>query len=250
MPPEYPTPWPMIFRIISSVFFRQNLSFYKEAQEAVSRVSPPVKILHKENIPSSGPSLLTVNHYYRPGFGAWWIAMSIAASLPVESHWMMASAWTYPNRLLGKQREAITHWAFIRVARILGLTSMPPMPPRPEDIVARAEAVRQVLTYTRRHPQAIVGMAPEGGDSPGGILAMPASGVGRFIFHMAQQGLRIIPVGAYEEGDQFILHFGEAYELHVLETVSRADRDSFVCEIVMRKIAGLLPERLRGGFGE
>ena len=250
MLPNYPTPWPLIARLVLSVFFRRKLSFHKEAQEAVRRISPPVKVLGKENVPSNGPCLLTTNHYYRPGFGAWWIALGIVAALPKECHWMMASAWTYPNQPLGKQKEAITHWAFIRVARVMGLTSMPPMPPRPQDTVARAEAVRQVLSYVRQHPDPMVGIAPEGSDSPGGVLAMPPSGVGRFIYHMAKMGLRIVPVGAYEDSGYFCLNFGQDYELVAPANLSPDERDCYVSQVVMSGIARLIPEQLRGTFGQ
>jgi len=240
----------MIFRITRSVLFQQRLSFSKEAREAIERIHPPLQIIGKENIPAKGPCLLTVNHYFRPGFGAWWIAMGIAGSLPVDSHWMMASAWTYPNQPLGKVKEALTHWAFVRVARVLNLTAMPPMPPRPQDTVSRANAVRQVITLVRQHPHAIVGMAPEGSDSQDGKLMLPASGVGRFIFQLARLGFEIIPVGVYEAEGFFWLNFGCQYRLQVPGDLIVEERDGFVRRFVMIEIAKLVPEHLRGNFGD
>ncbi len=251
MQPIYPTPWPLLFRLVRSLFLRQRLSFHKEAQEAASRIAPPICILGKENIPNHGPCLLTVNHYFRPGFGAWWIALGIAANLPIESHWMMAAGWTYPNQgAIGKFKEAVTHWAFVQVSHILETTAMPPMPPRPQDVVARAEAVRQVLSFARRHPEAVIGIAPEGGDSPGGVLALPASGVGRFIFQLARLGMPVTPVGAFESEGIFRLNFGKQYELLVPEGLATDERDVYVRQKIMCEIAPLVPEALRGDFAK
>ena len=102
-----------------------------------------------------------------------------------------------------------------RIAHIYGFTTMPPMPPRPKDVEARAVSVRAVLEYVKHARDPILGLAPEGYDPPEGVLTRPAPGLGRFGLVALQAGLRFIPVGAYEADGVFHLHFGERYELSV-----------------------------------
>jgi hypothetical protein len=123
------------------------------------------------------------------------------------------------------------------------------MPPRPKDVDARARSVRAMLEYSRQHPQAVLALAPEGGDNvPGGALARPASGAGRFLSLLAGSGFPVTPVGAYEEAGEFCLRFGAAYRLTVPRRLGAAERDRLAAETVMRAIARQLPEHLRGEF--
>jgi hypothetical protein len=123
------------------------------------------------------------------------------------------------------------------------------MPPRPKDVKKRARSVRRVLAFARSHPQAILGLAPEGGDQPGGLLNMPPAGAGRFVLLLAEQGFPLLPVGCFEEAGAFCLHFGEAYQLKIPGGLTRKEKDGAAARTVMQKIAPLLPGRLRGEFG-
>ena len=123
------------------------------------------------------------------------------------------------------------------------------MPPREKDVAARARSVREMLAFARQHPQAVLGLSPEGGDQPGGVLNWPATGAGRFILLLAEQGFPIQPVGAYEEAGEFCLRFGEAYRLHVPPGLNPDGKDHDVSHTVMSAIAAQLPPRLRGVFG-
>lgn len=211
-------------------------------------LQPPLQVIGAEQFPSNGPYLLTTNHYTRPGLGAWWLALAASAALPVEVHWIVTEAWTYPDALRSRLFTPLTRWAFRRVAAVYGFTSMPPMPPRPADTLARARAVRQVLAYARRTPQAVIGLAPEGGDSPGAVLAAPPPGVGRFISHLAELGLPLLPLGVYEADGRLYLHFGPACPLELPSHVAPHELDRQVSQQVMRHIAALLPPHLRGDF--
>jgi hypothetical protein len=72
--------------------------------------------------------------------------------------------------------------------------------------------------------------------------------VGRFISLLANLGLHIIPVGAFEEKRKFTLSFGEAYELILPPDLPVDQKDRQAARIVMDSIAGQLPYRLRGTF--
>ena len=200
----------------------------------------------KENIPQRGPCVITVNHYHRNGFGAQWIALGIAALVPVHMHWIMTSEFTYPGKwykIIGAIGSQIL---LKRIANIYSFTTMPPMPPRDKDVAARAASVRAVLEYVRRLKDPILGLAPEGYDPPGpeGLLTRPASGLGRFGLLLSKAGLRFIPVGAYEEDGIFHIHFGESYELNVAPNLPPDEKDDQASQIIMENIARLLPRRL------
>ena len=136
-------------------------------------ISPRIEaILQKMGQDPQG-MLITVNHYSAPDFQAWWFAILISAIVPADIHWVVTSGWTNSGWLTG-----FTHWLFPRGARLLGFTPMPAMPPDPAETELRAVAVRKVLNYASHTPHAVIGMAPEGGDQPGGMLGQAAAGCG------------------------------------------------------------------------
>jgi hypothetical protein len=250
--PTYSNPPLLVFRFAYSVILGLKRSFHKDSQYFVSKIQPPIQVLGSEFIPKFGPALITMNHYYRAGFRAWWLALGINSIITGEIHWIMAAAWTYPNQFLGEIRSKITQTLFRRIANVYSITTMPPMPPRPEETMARAIAVRQVLGFIRKSSQSgrppIIGIAPEGGDNLGGTLAMPAAGVGRFIYHLNHTGLIIHPVGAFEQDGKYTIHFGDPYQLSIPADLTADERDQRVRAIVMQRIARLLPGYLRGEF--
>ena len=249
---EYPVYSYPPFAVISAaanVLFGGHRSFRRDGQECINRLKPPLRVLGRENVPSNGPRLITFNHYYRPGFNAWWMALALAATVPVEMHFVMTGALTFPGKWYAPLGETGSHWLLKRFSKIYGFTTMPPMPPRAKDVEARARSVRLTLEYARKHPQAILGLAPEGGDQPGGLVTMPPSGAGRFISLLVGSKTRIVPMGAYEEDGALYLNFGEAYSLHVPVGSSADEKDRAAANTVMRKIAAQLPKRLRGEFG-
>lgn len=241
---RYPVPWGLLSRLVLAILRRERRAFSKDAQACVPRLRPPLQVCGSENIPSTGPFLLTVNHYTRPGFQAWWLALAISATVPAEVNWVVTSEWTYPDRFRKRFVTPATRWVFHKVAAIYGFTPMPPMPPDPGQVVARAQAVRQVLAYVRREQNPVIGLAPEGRDFESGKLGIPPPGAGRFIFHLSKLGLNILPVGAHESGEGFYLRFGPPYTLDVPNDLPSSQSDQLVSRIVMDKIAKLLPSHL------
>jgi 1-acyl-sn-glycerol-3-phosphate acyltransferase len=230
------------------VLFGGRRSFRRDGQACLARLRPPLHVLGAENIPASGPCLITFNHYYRPGFNAWWMALALAATVPTEVHFVMTGELTYPGKWYAGLGMAGSRWLLNRLGKIYGFTTMPPMPPRPKDVEARSRSVRKVLAFVRRHPDAILGLAPEGGDQPGGLLNWPPTGAGRFISRLGGASFKIIPVGICEEAGEFCLNFGKAYRLDIPNGLSPDEKDRSVAKIVMEAIGRQLPIRLRGEF--
>jgi len=248
--PRYTYPPFGYFRLASNVIFGGHRSFRQDGQLCIERLEPALRIYSRENIPQSGPCLVTFNHYYRPGFNAWWMALGIAASVPVEMHWVMTGELTFPGKWYAPLGSVGSRWFLKRISRIYGHTTMPPMPPRLRDVEARARAVREALVYAKQHPNAILGLSPEGGDQPGGVLTWPASGVGRFVLLLARQGFPVLPVGVFEENGNFCLRFGPAYWLQASHGLDSDEKDRCAVQTIMSAIAAQLPPPLRGDFGK
>ena len=125
---------------------------------------------------------------------------------------------------------------------------MPPMPPRPHEVQARARAVRLVLQHARRTPRLVLALAPEGGDHPGGTLTLPPPGAGRFLLLLARGGFPILPIGCWEQDGALCLRFGPSFRLQVPPALDAGERDRLAAETVMQAIANQLPPSLRGDF--
>ena len=250
MYPRYSYPPRLIPDLAKNILFGDQRSFRRDGQECMALLKPPLRLLGAENIPLGGPCLITNNHYYRPGFDAWWMALALAATLPVELRFVMTGELTYPGKWYAPLGQTGSRWLLRRFSKVYGFTSMPPMPPRDQDVAARARAVRETLAFARQHPQAILGLAPEGGDNPPtGALARPASGAGRFILLLAEQGFPVLPVGIYEVNGELCLCFGKAFRLQIPSGLGPDAKDRAAAQIVMSAIAAQLPSRLRGDFG-
>jgi len=249
MYPRYSYPLWKIPHLAVDVLFSRHRDFHRDALACIERLKPLLRVLGVENIPQSGPCVLTFNHYYRPGFRAWWLALGITAVVPAHIHWIMSSYWRCEGVWYRPILASISRWLLPALTGVYGFTAMPAIPPNPRDVEARARAVRAVLFYAREHRDGIIGLAPEGGDNPpDGVLAWPPLGVGRFALLLASAGLRFVPAGGYEQAGEFCLSFGKAYELRLPSGLSNDERDRQAVKIIMENIARQLPPRLRGEF--
>ncbi|MBI5935997.1 MAG: 1-acyl-sn-glycerol-3-phosphate acyltransferase [Chloroflexi bacterium] len=255
--PRYSFPPRNVAGLIVDMALTRRRSFREDARACVGRLTPQGRSaepsLHgigEENIPQRGPCVVTFNHYHRPNFNAIWMAVAIAATIPVEMHFVMTGELTYPGKWYAPLGMFFTKIVLRRIARVYGFTTMPPMPPRAKDVESRAQSVRRVLEVARREKNVIIGLAPEGGDNPTGEITMPASGAGRFALLLAAAGVKFVPVGIYEANGALCLNFGAAYELTVPHNLSADEKDRAAAHIVMSRIAALLPESLRGKFKE
>ena len=159
---------------------------------------PPLKV--EGGLPDFGHGgwVLVMNHFARPGFRAWWIALAVSSLVPREVQWVMTSTFTYPDRWRSSWLTPLSTILLARLAGCYGFISMPPMPPRPGDVAARAQAVRRILALAQRTPPPVIAMAPEGADASGGIFQPLWPGTGRFLLHLARRGLRFLPFGVFE----------------------------------------------------
>lgn len=247
MSPSYPTLTPTTISIAWSLVLGRRRSFLADAQAYVSRLRPPLEQHGTPLCHSAQGCVVTANHYHSRTFRSWWIALALTACLGEEIHWVMSDAWTYPDPLRSRLITPLTRRVFRRLARIYGFTSMPPMPPRREEIERRALAVRAVLAYVRHAHRPLLGLIPEGSDSPDGSLMRPPSGVGRFLLLLVRAGLAIQPAGIYEQGGVVHLQWGAPIE-SLPASGSIDERDRCAADTIMKAIAACLPSFLRGAY--
>jgi 1-acyl-sn-glycerol-3-phosphate acyltransferase len=246
--PKYSYPPGLFAALIRDIFLYRKRDFHKDAKACIANLNPPLNVIGKENIPQQGPCVIMVNHYHREGFGAEWLALAIAALVPIDMYWVITGEFMYQGRwyqVIGSKGSRIL---LKRIAQVYGFTTMPPMPPRAKDVQERAASVRAVLDYVKHSQNPILGLAPEGYDTPEGILTRPARGLGRFACLLSKAGLKFTPVGAYEADGVFHIQFGEPYTLSVLRDISSDEKDAQASQIIMENIARLLPVHLRGEF--
>jgi len=230
---------------MGAIVLNRDRSFRTHALSSVSLLKPDLQIYGREHIPAHTPYLVMANHYSRPGFQAWWLALAVSACLPCEVHWIITAAWTYPDRFRSIFLTSLTYWLFHKVANVYGFTTMPPMPPDPGQVFQRARAVRNVLEFTRSTQSAVIGLLPEGRDIENENLGHPPAGVGRFIGLICESGYPILPVGVFEESLRLCLRFGPLFSLPTPTKLSKDEFDSFVINLAMNKISELLPVRIQ-----
>ena len=133
---------------------------------------------------------------------------------------MITDRWTYPDALRVRMVTPLTHLILTRLAHAYGFVSMPPMPPQPRYREQGARGVHQVLSTLRSSREGdapIIGIAPEGRDSPDGSLIAPPSGTGRFPVHM--------PVGIAEVDGVLTASYGPPFALGGWSEVDERERD-------------------------
>ncbi|MBC7249217.1 MAG: 1-acyl-sn-glycerol-3-phosphate acyltransferase [Anaerolineae bacterium] len=243
--PRYRIPRRFLPGFLWSAVALRPRSFAQDAQLAVTGLSPELAVLGSQHIPPRGPCLVTCNHYNRPGFATWWLALAITAAVAAgrapdadpQVRWVMTAAWTFPESPWRRRvLTPLTRWAFARVARVYGFVTMPPMPPDPREVEARAQAVLRTLRLARRLVQegGILGLAPEGQDVAAS-LGPPPQGAGRFLALLVETGLPVLPVGVAERDGRLRVSFGP---LFVPRIPSRGhERDRVVAQQVMDAIA-------------
>jgi len=246
--PRYPSLTPTTLQLALSLIAGQPRSFRKDAQAFVRRLRPPLRVLGQTPPPSAAGRVVLANHFRSRSFRAWWIPFALTATLDEDIHWVMTSAWTYPDPLRSHLLTPLTRRLFRRVARAYAFTLMPPMPPAPHEAAARAGAVRQVLRYMSARPRPLVGLVPEGGDSSEGDLMAPPSGVGRFISLLTARGLELLPAGVFEADGALCLRFGKPIAGPFEANADPETRDRLAAVRVMKAIASCLPDALRGPY--
>jgi len=243
--PAYPVPWRLVGRATWALLRGGRRSFAADAVRAVNALGDSLTVRGALYVPQAGPCIVACNHYSRPGFGAWWIALAVSSAVArerapdanCEIAWVMTEAWTFPESAWRHRNlTPLTRRLFRRVANVYGFITMPPMPPDPAETIARAAAVLRTVRHAREgaRQDGMIGLAPAGMDSEELVGSAPA-GAGRFIGLLVDAGMPVLPVGIAESGGKLRLSFGPVFRPLVPKDRSR--RDAGVAEQVMGAIS-------------
>jgi 1-acyl-sn-glycerol-3-phosphate acyltransferase len=235
---------------------RSSLS--RDGALLLAGASPPPRVLHPENIPPASPFILTINHYDRPGLGAWWGAAVLVTAIaarrtraPREIHFAMAREWWYPRGWRKWIEQPLTRWFFGQISKTYGTILLPPALDLAEFRGTGAGAIRRALALTRGENPALVGIAPEGHTGAGLALCAPPRGTGLFLLHLTRERIPILPAGIFEDDAGVLtVNFGAPFHLRVPRDLPREERDVRAARQVMCAIGALLPERMWGVYRE
>ena len=239
--PAYPPIEPTALGAIAARLLHKKRSFRLDSEHLCAGVAPAIVYSGLENLPVHGPLLLTTNHYARTGFNTAWMALAISAALPVEVAWIITNEWMFegsPFAFLLRPAMRFVLKSFTLAYQFLPMPTMAPGIATPQQ---RSAGVRCVIERLRASPDTVLGLAPEGMDSPESGLGMPPSGVGRFVQYLQKLGLPILPVGISEQEGALHVRFGQPYSLPAVDYSSHAEEDLAIRKIVMEHIRRLLP---------
>jgi hypothetical protein len=245
--PRYRLPTRPLSTMLGSFLTLEKRNFRSDAIALIQGIEPNLMVHGRApELPMKGLVVL-VNHYNRPGFQAWWIALAVSSALDFDLHWVVTSGWVYDDFMRSLLITPISRWLLRKITFCYGFTSMPAMPPRPEETGQRAAAALSLVRYAKNHSMPLIGLAPEGYDSETGQLQRPPDGVGRLLFLLAACGLKWLPAGVYEEHGSLNLRFGPVIDPNLPDR-RQPNHDRVMSDQAMTAIAHCLPDRLRGPY--
>lgn len=240
LPPSYPDINSVALGTVLARMLHRRSSFRDTSLWLCAKLSPPLIYSGLENLPVDRPLLLTANHFHRPGFNTAWIALSISAVFDREVTWILSNEWLFEGNPLAFVLRPAMRFVLRCITLTYGFLPMPTMTPGYSTPQGRTAGVRAVIEHLRRHPDAILGLTPEGMDSLDENLRLPPPGAGRFILHLQQMGALLLPVAVCEQDGALHVRFGIPYRLQPPLHLSPADLDLWARRAVMQPIRSLL----------
>lgn len=254
----------IIARTPSFLFGRR--SSYADFRAAFAAVGTTPLVCNAERIPQAEPFIAVMNHCHRPEIPSWWFAMALCHAIgdrrrghaPHEPRMIVARHWTYDNCWQRATIGAGSAFVVGRIIRAYGYLGMEPVALGTAEAGQRARSMRQILDAARcaRTSGDIIGIAPEGGDTPGGVMQRPPPGAGRFLWLLAAAGMPFLPFGLSVQGDRLRVAVGELFsppDVRAAGGPPPADKaafDEWVLQEIMGRVALLLPPDLRGYYAE
>jgi len=265
MPIRYRFPPRLIAPRLPSLLFGHR-SAYADCCAAYEAIGTTPLVSGVDCIPQSGPFIAVMNHYHRPAVPSWWFAMGMLHAIgarrlghaPHEPRLIVARHWTYDDYWHRATWGAGSMFVVGRIIRAYGYLGMEPVALGDAAGGRRARSMRLALVAARDACArgGMLGMAPEGGDGPGGVLQRPPAGAGRFLWLLAATGIPFVPFGNSLDGERVRVSVGEPFALPALHArggppaASKALFDEWVLQETMGRIARLLPDALRGYYAD
>ena len=208
-------------------------------------------------LPPQGPCVLVMNHYERPGLRVWWGVVLLTAAVrqrrgsggggnapPVR--WLMTDR--FRGFRLGPLPlpDALLAWLLARIARAYGCLLVA----RPEHEQAlRSGALLEARRALRRC--GVLGITPEAASGGGPELHAPQANSSVALAWLSQGETPIVPVAFHDDAaGRLVARFGRPFTLPWLGLGEARAREAELTTQVMAAVAGLLPPRLRGAYGD
>jgi hypothetical protein len=237
--PRYPSINPAVLGVLILRLFRRRKSFLREAGRLIRRGRPPIRYLGLENIPARGPYQIHANHYARPGISTAWIALALSAVQPAEVTWIVADQWVFEGHPLRFLLIPAMRNILASMRWVYGFLPMPTMVPGYSEMSERSTSVRSVIRYCQSHPEAIIGLTPEGRDSPPSGVYLAPPGAGKFILHLNRMEIPILPAALLEKDGILTVIFGRPYDLPTKIDLPPSQVDEALRVIVRDKLLEL-----------
>ena len=245
-PPRYRLPLKVMLAAVLSSLKNEKRDLRADVDTLVASMPTPPEVHGLENIPETRPFVILPNHYERPsgawvGWGAIVITNAIARVRPgnFPIRWVMTSSWQ--DCYLGPKRihPKYLHWVLRRLSNLFGIILMPA-----DDLEAfgRGAALREIFRALADPAGQVVAFHPEAGGFE--TMITPPKGMGRVLAAVDRQRLPIVPAGVYENDRGFQVRFGQAIEPGALQGLP----DDEAADMVMLRIAALVPDRTRGEY--
>ena len=255
--PRYSYPFHLLLIPAVQVLLGRPSSISRHCALLLTGAHPAPRALNIENIPANSPFMLAVNHYDRPGLGAWWGAAAVISAIAARRtrglgkiHMAMAREWWYPNGFGRAVKQPLTRWFFGQIAKAYGMIRLPPVLGNNDVRGEGTISVRHALALTRGENPQLVGLAPEGRTGDGLALCTPPPGAGLFMLMLTHDTIPILPAGIFEDDTDGVLtvRFGAPFQLCVPRHAPRDERDAEAARQVMIQIGRVLPERMWGEY--
>lgn len=212
------------------------------------------KIEGLEHVPRQGPFVVIFNHYQRRDL---WIGF--CCGLLCDALWgardhLRCRLVITDRALLDGATVPLTPAIFRRAARVWDMILVtPPEALDAEADSARRHALRACMAALRGESgrSTCLIISPEGvrGNTRG--LKPAAPGSGRSLLALAATGAPLLPAAVYEEpGGALHLSLGPTWHPHPPKDLPKANLDTWAGDDALRRVAALLPESLRGAYGD
>ena len=241
LPPYRFPAWFFVRWLWTVLVLRRRRHPGRDGLEMLAGVRPRPRVEGIERVPATGPCVLAMNHYERPGLRVWWGVALLTAAVwqhrgdpPVR--------WLMTDRFEGfragiRWPDAIMAWLLDRIAWAYGHL---PVAKPDGDAAPRALVLREARRVLRNG--GVVGVTPEAASGSGPQLATAWPGSGAALAWLSSGSVPIVPVAFFEDDDaRLVARVGEPF------TLGRTGDDDGA-EAVMGAIAALLPPELRGRY--
>lgn len=249
---RYPARWFM--EMGRAILFRLPRSIADDSAFAVGILPKKPCVTGEEHIPREGSFVLVANHFQRLDLWIGWSAALLIDSIARKRGESISIHFVTTDRArIGQIAVPGTCWLFERVAAVWGLVLAKPPALAHERVEGQRYALLRLLRLLKRNGEQslCIGLMPEGdeGNTSGLIEAVPGSG--RALYALSTKGLPILPSAVWEVDGHLYAQFGAPFYLHIESPAIEAEAiDDYARDAVMLRIAELLPETLRGKYGE